>query len=355
MDQNVRLTSFSHGAGCACKLGLRDLSEVLEILGPPETTPRRSEAEAQIGEVLIGLDEADDAAVIRIDGEDVLILTIDFFTPLVDDAFTWGQIAAANAASDVYAMGGRPLVALNVTAWPRDTLPLELLADVLRGGREVAGRGGFHVVGGHTIDDPEPKYGMVVVGRATTSQLMTIDAARPGDVLVLTKPIGTGIITTSIKREIDAPDAVQAAVASMTHLSDNASGALVAAGVRACTDVTGFGLMGHLHRMLNASGAGAEVDADALPLIDGARELADDGCIPGGTKRNRDAVDAHVDWADADETTRVLLCDAQTSGGLLAAVPPDRVSDVVHALDGELANAVIGRITDGEPGRIRIT
>src|SRR5438552_938905 len=197
----VKLTSFSHGAGCACKLGLRDLSEVLELLGPPDDTPRRSGAEARMGDVLIGLDEADDAAVVKLDGDEALILTIDFFTPLVDDAFTWGQIAAANAVSDVYAMGGRPLVALNVTAWPRETLPLELLADVLRGGREIAKRGGFAVVGGHTIDDPEPKYGMVVVGRADIENLMTIDAARPGDVLVLTKPIGTGILTTPIKRD----------------------------------------------------------------------------------------------------------------------------------------------------------
>jgi selenide,water dikinase len=335
-----KLTSFSHGAGCACKLGLGDLREVLSLLGPQDGTS---------DDVLVGLDEADDAAVIRLDDDGgVLILTIDFFTPLVDDAFTWGRIAAANAASDVYAMGGRPLVALNVAAWPRETLPLELLADVLRGGRDIARRGGFHVVGGHTIDDPEPKYGMVVVGRANEGDLMTIDAAKPGDVLVLTKPIGTGIITTAVKRDLSDG---AAAVASMTHLSDKASKVLVDAGVRACTDVTGFGLMGHLQRMLRASSAGAEIDAEAVPIIDGARRLADEGCVPGGTKRNRDAVDADIDWNDTDETTRVLLCDAQTSGGLVAAVPSDRVDDVVRALDGELANAVIGRITD-EKGRI---
>ncbi len=328
---SAKLTSFSHGAGCACKLGLTDLREVLALLGPPD---ERSD------DVLIGLDEADDAAVIRLDGDDALILTIDFFTPLVDDAYTWGQIAAANASSDVYAMGGRPLVALNVTAWPRDTLPLELLADVLRGGRDVARRGGFSVVGGHTIDDPEPKYGMVVVGRADATKLMTIDAARPGDVLVLTKPIGTGILTTAIKRDLSDGGS---AIASMTHLSDRASRVLVEAGVRACTDVTGFGLMGHLQRMLRASGVGAEIDADSVPILDGARALAEDGCVPGGTKRNRDAVE--VDWGDTDETTRVLLCDAQTSGGLLAAVRPDDAPDVVRALDGELANAIVGRIT----------
>jgi selenide,water dikinase len=340
----VKLTSFSHGAGCACKLGLRDLGEVLHLLGPPD----------QADDVLIGLDEADDAAVVKLEGDDALILTIDFFTPLVDDAFTWGQIAAANASSDVYAMGGRPMVALNVTAWPRETLPLELLADVLRGGRDIARRGGFTVVGGHTIDDPEPKYGMVVVGRADVNGLMTIDAAKPGDVLVLTKSIGTGIITTAIKRDEASPDDIDGAVSSMTHLSDKASKVLVSRGVRACTDVTGFGLMGHLHRMLNASGASAEIDADAVPLIKGARRLAEDGSVPGGTKRNRDALDAHIDWRDTDETTRVLLCDAQTSGGLLAAVPPDKADGVVEALRGELAHAVIGRISDGSPGRISV-
>jgi selenide,water dikinase len=339
-NPDVKLTSFSHGAGCACKLGLSDLREVLALLGPTDGSP---------ADILVGLDEADDAAVVRLDDEgSVLILTIDFFTPLVDEAFTWGQIAAANAASDVYAMGGRPLVALNVTAWPRDALPLELLADVLRGGREVARRGGFHVVGGHTIDDPEPKYGMVVVGRANEVDLMTIDAAKPGDVLVLTKPIGTGIITTAVKRGLSDG---AAAVASMTHLSDHASRTLVGASVRACTDVTGFGLMGHLQRMLRASGAGAEIDAGAVPLLDGARRLAAGGCVPGGTKRNLDAVDAGIDWNDTDETTRILLCDAQTSGGLLAAVPPERADEVVRALEGELANAVIGRVTD-ETGRI---
>jgi len=341
----VKLTSFSHGAGCACKLGLTDLREVLALIGPPDEPS---------DDVLIGLDEADDAAVIRLDGNDALILTIDFFTPLVDDAFAWGQIAAANASSDVYAMGGRPIVALNVTAWPRDALPLELLAAVLRGGRDIARRGGFHVVGGHTIDDPEPKYGMVVVGRADARRLMTIDAAKPGDVLVLTKPVGTGIITTAIKRDIAPDEAAHAALQSMTHLSDTASRVLVDHGVRACTDVTGFGLMGHLQRMLNASGVAAEIDAGAVPFIKGARELADDGCVPGGTKRNRDAVDASIDWNDTDETTRVLLCDAQTSGGLLAAISPDEADAVVDALSGELANAVVGRIVEGEPGRITV-
>jgi selenide, water dikinase len=345
MSQALKLTSFSHGAGCACKLGLNDLSEVLGMLGPPATDP----------DVLVGLGEADDAAVVRLNGNDGIVLTLDFFTPLVDDAFTWGQIAAANAASDVYAMGGKPIVALNIVAWPRETIPLEVLADVLRGGREVADRGGFVIAGGHTVDDPEPKYGLVVIGRIDTDRIMTIDAAQPGDVLVLTKPIGTGVITTAIKRDAAPEAAIDAAVASMTRLSDVASAALVANDIKACTDVTGFSLVGHLHRMLSASKVGAEIDAGQVPLIPEARELADDGFVPGGSKRNREALDPHIDWGDADETTKALLTDAQTSGGLLAAVPENKLDDVLKALDGELARAVIGRVIEAEPGHINVT
>ena len=335
VNAQVKLTSYSHGAGCACKMGLADLGEVLGLLGPPDAA----------ADVLVGLGEADDAAVLRITDDDALVLTLDFFTPLVDDAFAWGQIAAANAVSDVYAMGGRPVAALNISAWPRDTLPLDLLAEVLRGGRSIARRAGFAIVGGHTIDDPEPKYGLVVVGRADPARIMTIDAARPGDVLVLTKPIGTGVITTAVKRNGAPPQAVEAAVTMMTTLNDEAARALVAAGVRACTDVTGFGLTGHLRRMLEASGAAAILEADAVPLIEGARELAEAGFVAGGTRRNLAAVEASVDWGGADDVTRILLADAQTSGGLLAAVP-----------DGaSVPGAVVGRVVPGPPGTITVT
>jgi selenide, water dikinase len=278
---------------------------------------------------------------VRLDGPDALVITLDFFTPLVDDAFTWGQIAAANAVSDVYAMGGTPLVALNIAGWPRDALPLELLAEVLKGGLEVARRARFTVAGGHTIDDPEPKYGMVVVGRADADRLMTIGAARPGDNLVLTKSIGTGVITTAIKAEAAPRDAMDAAVASMTALNDLSARAFVDAGVRACTDVTGFGLVGHLSRMLVASGVGAEIDAAAVPLLDGALTLVGAGHVPGGTRRNLEAARS-VEWDDADDATRTLLCDAQTSGGLLAATSAD------------VPGVVIGRITDGPAGRMTV-
>ncbi len=342
---HIKLTSFSHGAGCACKLGLRELSEVLDLLGPPATHP----------DVLVGLDEADDAAVVRLSDTDAIVLTLDFFTPLVDDAFVWGQIAATNAASDVYAMGGRPLVALNIAAWPRDTIPLELLADVLRGGRAAAEAGGFLVVGGHTVDDPEPKYGMVVVGRADPTHLMTIDAAKPGDVLVLTKPIGTGIVTTAIKRDAAPASAVNVAVTSMTRLNDTASTALMDAGVRACTDVTGFGLLGHLQRMLKASGVAASLDASAVPLLDGVLDLAESGNVPGGTQRNLAAINEHLSWKGASELTCHILSDAQTSGGLLAACPRDRLDDMLEGLTGELARAVIGTVIDGPAGTIAVS
>jgi selenide,water dikinase len=343
-SDKIKLTSFSHGAGCACKLSLDTLGEVLALLGPQPDAP----------DVLVGLNEADDAAVLRLDDEESLILTLDFFTPLVDDAYTWGRITAANAASDVYAMGGRPLVALNIVAWPREALPLELLGDVLRGGRDIAIEGSFAIVGGHSVDDPEPKYGLVVVGRAATDKIMTIDAARSGDVLVLTKPIGTGIVTTAIKRDAADDVATDAAVTSMTTLNAGAATVLTAAGVRACTDVTGFGLLGHLHRMMRASGVSADVDASAVPILAGARELADQGFVPGGSNRNREAVEGHVGWNGASDLTRALLTDAQTSGGLLAAVPADGVDAVVDALRGELASSVIGRVTAGPAGTITV-
>jgi selenide,water dikinase len=343
-NERIKLTSYSHGAGCACKLSLDTLSEVLAFLGPQSPS----------ADVLVGLDEADDAAIVKLDERESLVLTLDFFTPLVDDAFTWGRIAATNAASDVYAMGGRPLVALNIVAWPRETLPLELLGEVLLGGREVAQRGGFPIVGGHSVDDPEPKYGLVVVGRVANEHVMTIDRAAPGDVLLLTKPIGTGIVTTAIKNDAADEPTTEAAIASMTTLNDEAARAATTHGIRACTDVTGFGLLGHLHRMLRASGVGAEVDASAVPLLPGALELAERGFVPGGSKRNLEAVEDAVSWSDASDLTRAVLCDAQTSGGLLLAVPPERVDALVEALDGQLARRIVGRVVDGPAGTISV-
>ena len=306
-------------------------------------------------DLLVGAAEGDDAAVLRLDDSRALVLTTDFFTPIVDDPGDWGRIAAANALSDVYAMGGRPLVALNLTAWPGTTLPLSVLADVLRGGASVAASAGCLVVGGHTIDDPEPKYGMAVVGMAAPGRLLLIDAARPGDTLVLTKAIGTGVVATAHKRGAAPPDVLATAVASMTALNALASEAALAAGVTAATDVTGFSLLGHLHRMLRASGAAAAVSASAVPLLPGALALTEAGYVSGGTRNNMAYLEPWVTIPPSvPEPVAVLLRDAQTSGGLLLATPsPDALVRELAARD--VLAAVVGRVTAGSPGHIEVT
>jgi selenide, water dikinase len=343
----VRLTSLSHGAGCACKLPFAALDRLLAAAGPPGTAG---------AELLVGLAEGDDAAVWRLDERRALVVTTDFFTPIVDDAAAWGRIAAANALSDVYAMGGRPLLALNLVAWPAATLGLELLAEVLRGGAAVAAQAGCAVAGGHSIDDPEPKYGLAVVGEADPRRLLRADAARPGDVLVLTKALGTGVIATAIKHGRPDEAHVQGAVQSMTTLNAAAAEAALATGVQAATDVTGFGLLGHLHRLLRASGAAAVVRADQVPLLPGASELAEAGFVPGGTINNAAHLEGSVQLDPAvPAATATLLHDAQTSGGLLLAAPPAVAGPLLAALAArQVQAATIGRVTAGDPGRIRV-
>jgi selenide,water dikinase len=299
----------------------------------------------------------DDAAVIRLTPDRALVLTTDFFTPIVDDAYAFGRIAAANALSDVYAMGGRPRWCLNLVGWPRDALPFETLGEVLRGGADTAARAGAVIVGGHSIDDPEPKYGLVVVGEVHPDRMTTNAAARAGDRLVLTKPIGTGVITTALKKGAAPADAVRAATEAMTTLNDGAAAAAAAVGVRAATDVTGFGLLGHLAQMLTASGVAAEIWAAAVPRLPGARRLAEEGHVPGGTRRNLAAAEGTTEWTGAlDEVERVLLADAQTSGGLLLAVRPDALPPLLSALQSHhvAAAAVIGTVTEGNPGKINV-
>lgn len=290
----------------------------------------------------------------RLAPDRALVATVDFFTPIVDDAATWGAIAAANALSDVYAMGARPLFALNLVGWPREVLPFELLGEVLRGAAAVVREAGCPVLGGHSIDDPEPKFGMAVLGEAHPDRLLTNAAARPGDRLVLTKPVGTGILTTALKRGVLAEPDLAEAVAVMTALNAGAARAALASDVRAATDVTGFGLLGHLGNILRASGVGATLSAAAVPVLAGARDQAAAGVVAGGSRRNLAA--AVVDWAEGvGEVDRILLTDAQTSGGLLLAVPPDRLDALVTALkaEGTLAAAVIGTITP-TPGHLRV-
>ncbi len=282
-----------------------------------------------------------------------LVATVDFFTPIVDDAYDFGRIAATNAFSDVYAMGAAPLFALNLVGWPRDTLPLELLGDVLRGGADVARAASAFVLGGHSVDDPEPKYGMAVIGEIHPDRIVTTAGARPGDVLVLTKPIGTGILTTALKRDLLAAPALADAVRVMTTLNAGAARGMLAVGVHAATDVTGFGLLGHLHNMLRASGVGAEVTVTDVPVLAGAREMLARGAVPGGTRRNLESLRDLVRFADEiPEADRILLADAQTSGGLLIAVAADRADRLCAALGREAtpAAAVIGRITAGAAG-----
>lgn len=301
-DVTARLTQYARGGGCACKIPPGELESVVRGLAGPAHP-----------DVVVGLGTGDDAAVVRIDAGVAVVVTADFFTPVVDDAYDFGRIAAANALSDVYAMGGRPVVAVNLVGWPRETLPVELLAEVLRGGADVARVARCHVAGGHSIDDPEPKYGMAVTGVADPERLMRNDAAQAGMPLSLTKPLGIGVLNN---RHKSTGEVFPEAVAAMTTLNAEASRAALAAGVRAATDVTGFGLLGHLFSMARASGVSAVVDAAAVPYLDGAREALRDGFVSGGTRRNLDWVRPHLS-ATVSEDELLLLADAQTSGGLL--------------------------------------
>jgi selenide,water dikinase len=298
----VRLTQLAKGGGCACKIPPGELEDVVRGLVGPASP-----------DLLVGLDDGDDAAVVRIDDRTAVVATADFFTPVVDSAYDWGRIAAANALSDVYAMGGRPIVAVNLVGWPRELLGMELLGEVLRGGTDVARLAGCHVAGGHSIDDPEPKYGMAVTGLVDPQRLLRNDAAQAGLPLSLTKPLGVGVLNNRHKA---TGEVFAHAVESMASLNRAASEAAVAAGARAATDVTGFGLLGHLYKMMRASGVTAVVDSAAVPYLDGAREALRDGYVSGGTRRNLDWVRAHLSSA-VDEDELLLLADAQTSGGLL--------------------------------------
>jgi selenide, water dikinase len=301
---------------------------------------------------------ADDAAVYRLDEDRALVATVDFFTPVVDDPYDFGRIAAANALSDIYAMGGRPRFALNLIAFPRDLLGTGMLEQIVRGGGDAALEAGIGVIGGHSIDDPEPKFGMCVIGEVVPSLVVRSAGAMPGDVLVLTKPIGTGIIGTAIKRGTAADDVVRTAVDTMTTLNRGAAEAMIRIGVSAATDVTGYGLTGHLRNMLHASGVAAELSAAAIPLLPGAAELAAAGCIAGGTRRNLEDTADDIAWDDAlTELQRLILCDAQTSGGLLIAVPPERAEALLEELVAEATPVatVVGRIVDGPAGFMAIT
>jgi selenide,water dikinase len=341
--ESTKLTSFSHGSGCACKLGPDELAQVLA--GLENTVPTAHP------DLLVGIDGSDDAGVYRISPDVAVVQSVDYLTPIVDEAWDWGRIAATNALSDIYAMGGRPLTALQIVGWPRDTLSLDLLSEVIAGGSAVMAEAGCTLVGGHSLDDPEPKYGLAVTGVIHPDKIVTNGAARPGDQLILTKPIGTGVIATAIKRG-NASEAVRdAAVEVMVSLNAGAAEAMLSVDARAATDVTGFGLLGHLGEVLRASSVGAVVESSAVPFIDGAVDLASNGNVAGGTKRNLAHAEQFTDFGPVDETIRILLTDAQTSGGLLIAVAETAAASLVSALEERrtLVAATIGRIVEGPP------
>ena len=343
MDGSRRLTSFSHGAGCGCKLGPTDLEAVLGDLSLPQLDPS----------VLVASDTGDDAAVVKLSDDQALVATLDFFTPIVDDPYDWGRIAATNALSDVYAMGARPFLTLNIAAWPVDDLPIEMLGQVLQGGIDVASKAGAAVLGGHTITDPEPKYGMVALGLAEPERIVRNSTVPAGARLFLSKPLGIGIVTTGHKRGVVSEELLRAAVELMTTPNDAASEAMVAAAAEAATDVTGFGLLGHLHRMLRASGVAARIDARAIPVLPGVLGLAGDDVVPGGTQRNRAYLRSSVDWGELGMPEQLVLADAQTSGGLLiAARDPDHL---IREFDGRGVRWWdLGEAIGGAPGAIEI-
>ncbi|MBV9605827.1 MAG: selenide, water dikinase SelD [Solirubrobacterales bacterium] len=333
----VKLTSLSHGAGCACKVPAALLAPLVQAL------PRAADPN-----LLVGTETSDDAGIYRLRDDLALVQTADFFTPIVDDPYDFGRIAATNALSDVYAMGGRPVSALNLVAWSVEDLGADMLGEVLRGGHDAVSAAGAVIVGGHTIDDPEPKYGLAVTGVIDPAELITNAGGRTGDALVLTKPVGAGAVTTSLKKGLVSDEVLAGAVEVMTELNQAAARAARAADAHAMTDVTGFGLLGHLHELTLASGVAALVEAATVPAIDGALELlTDDRAVAGGSRNNRRYAEEFAAFEDGvDEVLRRLVTDAMTSGGLLVAVDPARV--------GEVPGALIGRLVAGEPGTIRV-
>jgi selenide,water dikinase len=342
----VRLTQLAKRAGCAAK---QPPGYLLPLLGklPPITEPN----------VLVGSSTADDAAVYKLSADTALVLTTDFFTPIVDGPYDFGAVAAANALSDVYAMGGKPLTAMNLVGFPDDKLSVDVLADILRGAADIAAEAGIPIVGGHTIKSEEPIFGLAVVGTIHPDKVLSNAGAKAGDVLILTKPIGLGVISTAAKNNEDKLGAIADAITVMKTLNRKACEVLVKHEVHALTDVTGFGLLGHLRNMTSASGVTAEVSFEGVPVIPAAREYVKAGIAPGGTHANWRFLNDWVTYApDVAKEEQLLLCDAQTSGGLLAAVPAGIAGEVVAALSaaGTLASAVVGRIDGAGDGKIRV-
>jgi selenide, water dikinase len=335
----VKLTALSHGAGCACKLSPAELHPLLAEL------PRPGDPN-----VLVGSDTADDAAAYRVSDDLAILTTVDFFTPIVDDPYDFGRIAATNALSDIYAMGGEPLTAMNIAGFPAGKLPIEVLGDILRGAQDIVHAAGAIVIGGHTVTDDEVKFGLSVTGRIDPNHMLTNDAAVAGDVLVLTKPLGTGILATAAKNEKLGKSELAALVASMTTLNAVASRVALALDARCATDVTGFGLLGHASHIARASRVQIRIDRAKVPVLPGAREAWAAGARTGGGDRNLDFVRDIVSWGDASEVDRALLVDPQTSGGLLVALRPERAPEYLSRVESA---AIIGEVVaKGAPGLV---
>jgi cysteine desulfurase len=346
VGDEIRLTRFTRGLGCACKLRPQDLEQVLRTLPTPADPA-----------ILVDMATADDAAVYKLTDDLAVVQTVDFFTPVVDDPYDFGAISAANSLSDLYAMGAEPKFALSVVGFPPQRLPLEVLERILAGAHAVATEAGIAIIGGHSVEDTEPKFGLAVTGIAHPEVILTNSGAREGDALILTKPIGTGIVATAIKRGLARPDVARAAIATMRALNRQAAEIMGKFAVHACTDVTGFGLLGHLREMAAGSGLDVELEFDTIPILAGVRELASSNVVPGGSLDNLDYISPHVDWSDTrSRIDKVLLADAQTSGGLLIAVPArdgEALLSLLHH-QGIARASLIGRFASRGSGRIRV-
>ncbi|MFZ5516663.1 MAG: selenide, water dikinase SelD [Candidatus Zhuqueibacterota bacterium] len=346
VGKEIKLTHFTHGLGCACKLRPQNLEEVLSSFAAI-TDPN----------VLVGINTSDDAAVYRLSDSLAIVQTVDFFTPIVDDPYHFGAIAATNSLSDIYAMGGRPIFALNIVGFPEKRLPMQVLKQILQGAADKAHEAGIEILGGHTVEDSEPKFGLTVTGTIHPQKVWTNAGAQPGDALILTKPIGLGIITTGIKRGLVNEDIEALAIHIMSRLNKDAAQVGKNYTIHACTDVTGFGLLGHLKEMTAGSKVNATIYVESVPFIPEARELAAADVIPGGTRANMEYVAPYVRWGDAvSEIDRVLLCDAQTSGGLILAVPQNEedalLADLVQR--GLTDTQIIGEMTEAGKGMITV-
>jgi cysteine desulfurase NifS/selenium donor protein len=342
--EEVKLTRYTHGLGCACKLRPQLLEEILKKIPKPDDK-----------NIIVGTDTSDDAAVYKLDDKTAIVQTVDFFTPIVDDPFDFGAIAAANSLSDIYAMGGKPLFALNVVGFPSNRLPMSVLEEILKGAQHIAEKAGINIIGGHTVDDTEPKFGWSVTGIINPEKVIKNNSAKPGDVLILTKPIGTGILSTALKQSILDEASIQQLKTTMIELNKSAAEAMMEIGVNSCTDITGFGLLGHLLEMMNGSNTAAVIEMSKIPFLNNVIELASSGVIPGGTKDNYEHTLKHVRYSnDFSEPRKLILNDAQTSGGLLISVPEAKHKLLLKALNEKEVStrAVIGRITNFNDFRI---